>query len=96
VLRALGRDVGWAIASQVLREFAKQIPAVFETISGYDQRDLLARRGPNKRREFFYWTDDGNLAGRYSWNSRLTVSMCGLSRWCNFACRCCSTFDRPI
>ncbi len=22
-----------------------------------------ARKGPNKRREFFYWTDDGNLAG---------------------------------
>ena len=22
-----------------------------------------SRKGPNKRREFFYWTDDGNLAG---------------------------------
>jgi arylsulfatase len=32
-------------------------------LDGYDQRDLLARAGPNKRREFFYWTDDGNLAG---------------------------------
>ena len=32
-------------------------------LDGYDQRDLLARTGPNKRREFFYWTDDGNLAG---------------------------------
>jgi arylsulfatase A-like enzyme len=32
-------------------------------LDGYDQRDLLARRGPNQRREFFYWTDDGNLAG---------------------------------
>ena len=32
-------------------------------LDGYDQRDLLARKGPNKRREFFYWTDDGNLAG---------------------------------
>jgi arylsulfatase len=35
----------------------------YQTHSGYDQRDLLARKGPNKRREFFYWTDDGNLAG---------------------------------
>jgi arylsulfatase len=32
-------------------------------LDGYDQRELLARRGPDKRREFFYWTDDGNLAG---------------------------------
>ena len=32
-------------------------------LDGYDQRDLLAAKGPDKRREFFYWTDDGNLAG---------------------------------
>jgi Arylsulfatase A and related enzymes len=32
-------------------------------LNGYDQRDLLDRKGPGKRREFFYWTDDGNLAG---------------------------------
>ena len=32
-------------------------------LDGYDQRDLLASKGPDKRREFFYWTDDGNLAG---------------------------------
>ena len=32
-------------------------------LDGYDQRDLLARKRPDKRREFFYWTDDGNLAG---------------------------------
>ena len=32
-------------------------------LDGYDQRDLLARKGPDKRRKFFYWTDDGNLAG---------------------------------
>jgi arylsulfatase len=31
-------------------------------LDGYDQRDLLAHKGPTKRREFFYWTDDGNLA----------------------------------
>jgi arylsulfatase len=32
-------------------------------LDGYDQRDLLTSKGPDKRREFFYWTDDGNLAG---------------------------------
>jgi arylsulfatase len=31
-------------------------------LDGYDQRELLAGTGPGKRREFFYWTDDGNLA----------------------------------
>lgn len=31
-------------------------------LDGYDQRDLLGG-GPGKRREFFYWTDDGDLAG---------------------------------
>ena len=32
-------------------------------LDGYDQRDLLAGTGPGKRQEFFYWTDDGGLAG---------------------------------
>src|SRR5262249_57973971 len=32
-------------------------------LDGYDQRDLLSGKGPDQRREFFYWTDDGNLAG---------------------------------
>src|SRR6202023_3323008 len=32
-------------------------------LDGYDQRELLAGKGPGKRREFFYWTDDGDLAG---------------------------------
>ena len=32
-------------------------------LDGYDQRDLLAGTGPGKRNEYFYWTDDGNLAG---------------------------------
>ena len=31
-------------------------------LDGYNQRDLLAGTGPDPRREFFYWTDDGNLA----------------------------------
>jgi arylsulfatase len=38
-------------------------------LDGYDQRDLLAGEGPGKRREFFYWTDDCNLAGlRYKFD----------------------------
>src|SRR5438132_846369 len=32
-------------------------------LDGYDQRELFAGKGSDKRREFFYWTDDGNLAG---------------------------------
>jgi arylsulfatase A-like enzyme len=32
-------------------------------LDGYDQRELLSGKGPDKRREFFYWTDDGDLAG---------------------------------
>jgi arylsulfatase A-like enzyme len=32
-------------------------------LDGYDQRDVLAGTGPGKRQEFFYWTDDGSLAG---------------------------------
>ena len=67
-------------------------------LDGYDQRDLLARKGPNKRREFFYWTDDGNLRAcvmssgrRCSWSRRRMASMSGRSRWCSCACPCCST-----
>jgi arylsulfatase A-like enzyme len=32
-------------------------------LDGYDQREMLAGTGPDRRREFFYWTDDGDLAG---------------------------------
>ena len=36
-------------------------------LDGYDQRELLSGTGPGKRHEYFYWTDDGNLAGlRYN------------------------------
>ena len=35
-------------------------------LDGYDQSDLLAGKGPGKRREFFYFSDDGDLlAVRY-------------------------------
>jgi arylsulfatase len=30
-------------------------------LDGYDQRDLLSGKGPGQRKEFFYWTDDGQL-----------------------------------
>ncbi len=32
-------------------------------IDGYDQRELLSGGDSDRRREFFYWTDDGDLAG---------------------------------
>src|SRR5687767_9022347 len=32
-------------------------------LDGYDQRELLNGTGESKRKEYFYWTDDGNLAG---------------------------------
>jgi arylsulfatase A-like enzyme len=32
-------------------------------LDGYNQREVLEGTGPGKRLEFFYWTDDGNLAG---------------------------------
>jgi arylsulfatase len=31
-------------------------------LDGYNQRDVLAGTGEGKRKEYFYWTDDGNLA----------------------------------
>jgi arylsulfatase A-like enzyme len=32
-------------------------------LDGYDQRAVLSGEGPAPRKEYFYWTDDGNLAG---------------------------------
>jgi arylsulfatase len=32
-------------------------------LDGYNQRPLLDGSGADPRKEFFYWTDDGNLAG---------------------------------
>jgi len=53
-------------------------------LDGYDQRELLGRKGPTQRREFFYWTDDGNLAGlRYEqWKAVFMEQKAhGLSVW---------------
>src|SRR5260370_23414522 len=36
-------------------------------LDGYDQRDALIGKGAGPRKEFFYWTDDGQIAGlRYA------------------------------
>jgi len=32
-------------------------------LDGYDLTDMLAGKGPGPRKEFFYWTDDGDFAG---------------------------------
>jgi len=32
-------------------------------LDGYDLTEALAGKAPGPRKEFFYWTDDGNLAG---------------------------------
>ncbi|MFH0297613.1 arylsulfatase [Bradyrhizobium sp. 31Argb] len=53
-------------------------------LDGYDQRDLLAGKGACKRREFFYWTEDGNLAGlRYlQWKAAFLEQRAeGLNVW---------------
>ncbi len=53
-------------------------------LDGYDQRDLLSGKGADKRREFFYWTDDGNLAGlRYlQWKAAFLEQRAeGLNVW---------------
>jgi hypothetical protein len=43
-------------------------------LDGYDQSDMLAGKGPDPRREFFYWTDDGNFAGLRPLSSRWQAS----------------------
>jgi arylsulfatase A-like enzyme len=53
-------------------------------LDGYDQRALLGRTGPTQRREFFYWTDDGDLAGlRYdAWKAVFMEQKAhGLAGW---------------
>jgi len=51
------------IKNKLLEGYSAGDKAFKVHLDGYDQRDLLSRKGPNKRREFFYWTDDGNLNG---------------------------------
>jgi arylsulfatase A-like enzyme len=51
------------IASKLLAGYSAAGKSFKVHLDGYDQRDVLAGKGPDKRREFFYWTDDGNFAG---------------------------------
>src|SRR6476469_3243259 len=51
------------IKSKLLQGYEANGKAFKVHLDGYDQHDLLSAQGPDKRREFFYWTDDGNLAG---------------------------------
>src|SRR5580704_4622171 len=51
------------IKNKLLQGYAAAGKTFKVHLDGYDQRDLLAGKGPDQRREFFYWTDDGNLAG---------------------------------
>ena len=51
------------IATKLLQGYSVGGKTFKVHLDGYDQRDVLAGKGPDKRREFFYWTDDGNLAG---------------------------------
>jgi arylsulfatase len=65
-------------------------------LDGYDRRDLLSGKGPDKRREFFYGTEDGNLAGlRYEKAVFLEQKAEGFTVWqqsmVHCACPCCST-----
>jgi arylsulfatase len=50
------------IKEKLLRGYKAGDNAYKVHLDGYDQTDLFAGRGPGKRKEFFYWTDDGNLA----------------------------------
>jgi len=51
------------IAAKLLEGYSAGEKTFKVHLDGYDQRGVLAGKGPDKRREFFYWTDDGNLAG---------------------------------
>jgi arylsulfatase A-like enzyme len=51
------------IAAKLLQGYSGDGKTFKVHLDGYDQRDVLASKAPDKRKEFFYWTDDGNLAG---------------------------------
>jgi arylsulfatase len=52
-----------AIKEKLLKGYSTGDKTFKVHLDGYDQRDMLAGKGPDLRREFFYWTDDGNFAG---------------------------------
>jgi len=51
------------IKSKLLQGYSGDGKSFRVHLDGYDQREMLAGTGPDRRREFFYWTDDGDLAG---------------------------------
>src|SRR5262249_55733116 len=51
------------VKSQLLEGYSAGDKNFKVHLDGYDQRDVLFGKRPDKRREFFYWTDDGDLAG---------------------------------
>ena len=51
------------IKSKLLQGFSAGDKTFKVHLDGYDQRNVLAGKGPDPRHEFFYWTDDGDLAG---------------------------------
>ncbi len=53
-------------------------------LDGYNQLDYLQGKGPNQRKEFFYWSDDGDLlAMRYErWKVHFMIQEhTGLDLW---------------
>jgi arylsulfatase len=51
-----------AIKEKLLAGYSANGKSFKVHLDGYDQRALFEGSGPSKRREFFYWTDDGDLA----------------------------------
>ncbi|RWO57364.1 arylsulfatase [Mesorhizobium sp.] len=51
------------VTSKLLRGYEAAGKSFKVHLDGYNQRDVLAGEGEGKRHEYFYWTDDGNLAG---------------------------------
>jgi arylsulfatase A-like enzyme len=50
------------IANKLLQGFDAAGKTFKVHLDGYNQGDLLSGQGQTKRHEFFYWTDDGNMA----------------------------------
>ncbi|RWB04250.1 arylsulfatase [Mesorhizobium sp.] len=51
------------VTAKLLRGYEAAGKSFKVHLDGYNQRDVLAGEGEGKRHEYFYWTDDGNLAG---------------------------------
>lgn len=54
-------------------------------LDGFDQRDLLEGKGPTKRHNFFYWSDDGQLFAlrhdRWKFHFQIQNHTKGLDMW---------------